>query len=126
MAKSVKPRFRRYLPGGGFDSNGSQVQGKTQIVGLVDVTSYTGGSGEPLTPRDLGLTAIDSLTLRPVNEVPGGDGKHKREAVYATDTETFYLINVDAAGDRTHEAVAAAIEVEFDVTGDSAHDVELT
>lgn len=126
MAKSIKTRFRKFLPGAGFDSNGSPVQGKTRVVGLVDVTSYTGGAGEPLTPRDLGLTAIDALTLRVKNEVPGGDGKHSREAVYADDTERFYLVNVNAAGSRTHFAGAATAEVEFDAFGDSAHDVELT
>lgn len=125
MTKSIKPRFKRFLPGSGYDSNGSPVQGKTHVVGLCDVTSYDGAGGESLTPRDIGLTNIDSLTLRPVNEVPGGDGKHKREAVYASDSETFYLINVDAAGSRTHLASASAVEVEYDATGDSAHDVEL-
>ena len=126
MASDVKIRFRSFLPGGGFDASGNAKQGKTRVVGLVDVTSYAGGGGESLAPVDIGLSTIDSISLRPVNEVPGGDGKSKREAVYAADSETFYLLNVTAAGARTHEAAAAAIEVEFDAFGDSAHDVELT
>lgn len=126
MASDIKKRFSSFLPGGGFDSAGNPKQGKTRVVGLIDVTSYAGGGGESLSAIDVGLSTIDSIKLRPVNEVPGGDGKHKREAVYASDSNTFYLLNVDAAGSRTHEAAAAAIEVEFVVEGDSAHDVELT
>lgn len=126
MASDVYVRFRSFLPGAGFDSSGNNKQGKTRVVGMVDVTSYAGGGGESLAPVDLGLTTIDFLAMRPVNEVPGGDGKHKREAVYAADSDKFYLINVDAAGSRTHESAATAMEVEFVAEGDSAHDVELT
>jgi hypothetical protein len=126
MANDVKIRFRDYLPGAGVDSAGEAKQGKTRVCGIIDVTSYTGGAGEPMTAIEMGMTAIDTLQMRVVNSVPGGDGKHAREAVYADDTETFYLINVDAAGSRTHFAVAATAVVEFDVFGDSAHDVELT
>lgn len=72
------------------------------------------------------MQGIDTLRLRVRNQVPGGDGKHSREAVYADDTERFYLVDVDAAGDRTHFAASATATVEFDAFGDSANDVELT
>lgn len=126
MASDVYIRFRQSLPGVGFDSSGNAKQGKTRVVGRIGVTSYAGGGGEALAAQDVGLTTIDTIYLRPLHEVPGGDGKHKREAVYAADSERFYLVNVDAAGSRTHEAATTAMTVEFVAEGDSAHDVELT
>lgn len=128
MANDVKIRFRSYLPGAGVDSAGEPKQGKTRVCGLIDVTSYTGPIGEPMTPIELGLSTIDTLQMRVVNSVPGNDGKHARECVYADDSERFYLINVSAAGVRTNYPAGAsgAAVVEFDVFGDSAHDVELT
>ena len=125
MANDVKIRSRSYLPGAGVDSAGSAKQGKTQVQGLIAVTSYTGGAGEPLTPIEMGVSAIDTLQMRVVNQVPHGDGLHSRESVYADDTERFYLINVNEGGTRTHFAVGATASVEFDVFGDSTDDVEL-
>jgi hypothetical protein len=126
MANDVKIRFRDYLPGAGVDSAGAAKQGKTRVVGRIDVTSYRGGGGELLPPIELGLSALDSLHLRVINQVTGADGTTIQEAVYADDSETFYLVDVDDAGARTHVAAAEAVVVEFDAFGDSAHDVELT
>lgn len=131
MASTVNTRFRQFLPGAGFDSAGNAVQGKTRVVGHVNVSSYNGG-GESLTPRDIGLTNIDSITLRVRNQVPGADGKHVIEASYAADSQQFYLVNVGVttatgAAVRTHFSLGSSNEVvEFVAEGDSAHNVELT
>lgn len=127
MAHDVKPRFRAFLPGSGFDFGGNPVQGKTRVVGLISVTSASGSAGESLDAIDVGLVTIDAITLRPVDEVPGtSGGTVKREAVYSVNTETFYLVDIDGAGARTFVTSGSAVEVEFVAEGDSSDNVELT
>lgn len=126
MANDVKIRFRSYLPGGGFDSAGGAKQGKTRVVGEVDVTSYAGQKGEPFVPRDLGLTAIDSIALRVADACVDGGGGATREVNYSKSTGHFYLILVAANGSVTNVAKAQTETLEFDALGDSANDVELT
>lgn len=127
MAHDVKTRFHSHLPGRGRDSSGDPTQGKTRVVGLIDVTSSGGAAGDALDAIALGLTAIDSITLRPVNEVPGNSGGTvKREAVYSVGTSTFYLVDISGAGARSFVASGTAVEIEFSAEGDSAANVELT
>ena len=127
MAHDVKPRFTAHLPGAGFDSSGSPKQGKTRITGLIDVTSYGGAAGEALDAIAIGLSSIDAITLRPVDEVPGtSGGTVKREAVFSVNTSTFYLVDITGAGSRSFVSSGSAVEVEFVAEGDSSHDVELT
>ena len=127
MAHDVKPRFTAFLPGSGFDSGGNPVQGKTRVVGLIDVTSSSGSAGESLDAIDVGLITIDAITLRPVDEVPGtSGGTVKREAVYSATTETFYLVEIDGAGARTFVTSGTAVPVEFVADGDGSGNVELT
>lgn len=125
MATNVKTRFRKFLPGAGFDANGSPVQGKTRVVGRLEVTSYTRG-GEPLTPRDIGLTTIDSIDIRVENEVAGPGAEVTREARYSLTDEVFYLTTTDSDGTRLEATGAGTENLQFDAFGDSAHDVELT
>jgi hypothetical protein len=97
------------------------------VVGLIDVTSSSGSSGESLDAIDVGLVTIDAITLRPVDEVPGAaSGLIKREAVYSSGTETFYLVNIDETGIRTFVTSGSAVEVEYVAEGDSSSDVSLT
>jgi hypothetical protein len=97
------------------------------VVGLIDVTSSSGSSGESLDAIDVGLVTIDAITLRPVDEVPGAAaGLIKREAVYSSGTETFYLVNIDETGIRTFVTSGSAVEVEYVAEGDSSSDVSLT
>lgn len=128
MASDVKIRFRSFLPGGGFDSSGNPKQGKTRVVGEVAVTSYVGSSGEPLSAIDVGLSAVDAITLRVSEEAAGDFSGHAltRGAVYAKGSGHFYLFTVDTDGDRVGYTAAATETVEFVAEGDSAHDVELT
>lgn len=129
MAIDVKIRFRSFLPGAGFDSSGNPKQGKTRVVGQIDVTSYSGGEGEPLKAVDVGLSTIDALTLRNTEEIAGGlsGGDAARRGVsYAKGSGHFYLWEVDGAGTITPVAATNATNVlEFVAEGDSAHDVEL-
>jgi hypothetical protein len=129
MATDVKIRFRSFLPGGGFDSSGNAKQGKTRVVGEVDVTSYDGGEGEPLKPVDVGLNAIDAITLRNAEEISGGlsgGDASRRGVVYAKGSGHFYLFTTDGAGTITPLASGGTETIEFVAEGDSAHDVELT
>jgi hypothetical protein len=134
MAIDVKPRFRSFLPGAGFDSSGNPKQGKTRVVGQVDVTAYSGGGGEPFNAVDIGLTTIDSITLRVADENSGamsdagGVGSARtRHVSYAKSTGHFYLYFMDGAGSKLPGVGTADTEtLEFDAFGDSASDVELT
>jgi len=125
MAIDVKIRYRSYLPGAGVDSTGAAKQGKTRVVGHVAVTSYVSAGG-PLTPIELGVSAIDSIQLRVRNQAKGPDGHVRREVLYSVSDEQFYLIEITRAGVTDNYADAATETLEFEVFGDSSHDVELT
>ena len=125
MASDVKPRFKSFLPGAGFDSAGNPKQGKTRVVGTVSVTSYTVG-GEALSAIDVGLTALDAISLRVTDETGSTSGDRRREALYSASTGQFYLNNITTAGVSAQYLAAATEELQFVAEGDSADDVELT
>jgi hypothetical protein len=126
MANDVRVRFKSFLPGAGFDSSGGAKQGKTRVVGTVTVTSYNGESGEPLSAVDVGLSTIDSITLRVREEYNTGSGT-VRTAPYSTSTGQFYLqTTLMTTGAISKVATAATETLEFVAEGDSANDVELT
>ena len=125
MANDVRIRFRSFLPGGGFDSAGDPKQGKTRVVGTVTVTSYTKG-GEALSPIDVGLSAIDAITLRVGDETGDPSATRKRDVLYSQTVDRFYLMNVTTAGVPVEYANADTETIEFVAEGDSAGDVELT
>jgi hypothetical protein len=126
MPTDITIRFKSFLPGAGKDASGNPKQGKTRVVGQIAVTDYTAG-GEPLTPQDLTLTAIDHLDLRVANEVGAPGGDQLRSAHYNQTDDLFYLVTMsNTAGDNTTEYADAATEtVEFVAEGDSSHDAEL-
>jgi hypothetical protein len=124
MARTVNRTFKQFLPGAGSDVSGSPKQGKTRVVGRVNVTSYARG-GEALSPNDIGLSTIDHIDLKVVGQVSNADGIATREAKYSNSTSQFYLIDVAVAGDKTQMAAAATEAVTYDAFGDSANDVEL-
>ena len=129
MASDYTIRFRQFLPGAGFDSAGNAKQGKTRIVGSCSVTAYSRG-GEALAPQDVGLTVIDSIHLRIEDEVHdlsgAGADEGRRTVLYNQTQDQFYLCMITNAGVVTEDTQGATQTVEFDVFGDSAHDVELT
>ena len=124
MANDVKRRFHSFLPGAGYDANGNPKQGKTRVVGRIEVTSYTRG-GEELTPTSIGLTAIDHLSLRPVDETGDPSGATKREARTDLSQNVFYLVDIGETGTPTEYSAGATETLEFQAEGDSAWDVEL-
>ncbi len=134
MANDVRIRFKSHLPGSGFDSAGGAKQGKTRVVGQVNVTSYGGAEGEPLSAVDLGLTTIDQISLRHRDEATGaashalGAGQALiRGVIYSRTTGHFYLFTTDSNGENTGIANGNSVAVlEFVAEGDSAVDVELT
>lgn len=124
MASDVKIRFRSFLPGVGFDSSGNPKQGKTRVVGSIAVTSYEPGA-EALAARDIGLTAIDSIMLRVADETGNASAQNNRAVRYVKSVGQFYLLNVASSGVPDEYAAAATETLEFEASGDSAHDVEL-
>ena len=126
MANDVRVRFKSFLPGAGLDSAGGAKQGKTRVVGTVTVTSYNGESGEPLGAVDVGLSTVDSITLRVREEYNTGSGT-VRTAPYSLSTGQFYLqTTAMTTGVISKVATAATETLEFVAEGDSANDVELT
>jgi hypothetical protein len=124
MANDVKIRYRDYLPGAGVDASGAPKQGKMRVLGHVAVTSYV-SSGEPLSAIELGVTTIDTIQMRVRNQAASPAAHSRREVIYSVADEQFYLFVVGVAGQTDHYADAATETVEFEVFGDSSHDVEL-
>lgn len=129
MAKSISIRHRSFLPGAGRDSSGAPKQGKTRVVGVISVTSYSGGGGEPLKARDLGLSNTDFVQLRVSDEasgdMSGAASAPVRGVTYSKSTGHFYLWLQDDDGEKTFVATAGTETVEFVAEGDSVQDVEL-
>ena len=123
MANDVKIRFRSFLPGAGFDSSGNPKQGKTRVVGEIDVTSYTPG-GENLAPVDVGLSNIDWVELNVRDETGNASAQSIRSAVVVQSVNQFYLVVIEPAGPNEY-ALAATETLDFVAEGDSAHDIEL-
>lgn len=127
MAIDITTRFKSFLPGAGFDSAGGPKQGKTRVVGIIDVTSYDGEEGEPLSAVDVGLTTIDSLTIRVRDQIDGSfPGARNRDALYSQSTGHFYLLTRVATGVALGVVAGSTETLEFVAEGDGAQDVELT
>lgn len=60
MAQDVRVLGRSRLEGGGFNTSGLASNTKETVWAEVKITSYT-SNGESLTPKDLGLSSIDSI-----------------------------------------------------------------
>jgi len=118
MANTVRTRFHRPLPRGGTNSGGSSKQGKVEVRGEVNVTTYI-RAGESLTPMDLGLTVIDWLDLKHENSAGGKEGSEPREVRYNYSTNEFYITEVGKP------ANAGSHRLFFNAFGDTARDVEL-
>lgn len=117
MSNTVAVRYRSYLPGSGFDSNGSPKQGKEESVGVITVTSAA--RGESLPPSKLGLTTIDFIDLQ-VQQAVGGAGGQPRTALYDYSSQEFYLFEDD---DPTN-LVGDSVTVRFHAFGDSIRGTE--
>ena len=66
MAIDVTIRSHTVLLQGGYNAVGVAGTTKSVVVGDIDIITYT-ASGEPLIPKDLGLTTIDGLYLSVVD-----------------------------------------------------------
>ena len=113
-SKTVRSESR--VLGGGFDSNGAPVQGKTRIVGRLAGSYATGGL--TLTPADLGLAAIDFIDFRVTTPAPTANGE--RNACY--NGSTLFLQDPD--GD-TEEGNGTTFVIEYVAEGDASRNVEL-
>lgn len=131
MAKDITIRFRQWIPGSGYNSAGDPVQGKQRVVGVSNTTTTTGwtAAGEPFTPKDIGLSTIDSITLVPVSANDAAtlpDGTNGLTIEYDfTNQLVFYFTQVRATGVETSVVNGEAAVFRFDAIGDSATAPEL-
>ena len=125
MSNTVSIRYRSFLPGAGFDSNGVAKQGKQEVRGVITVTNYARG-GEALAPADVGLNRIDYIDLQLEEPFEGADSDSTgREIGYSRSAQQFYINTVDGAGTKGKLVATSDPVVMFNAFGDSAHDVEL-
>jgi len=120
MPRTVKPTFKQWIPGAGRTTGGIPVQGKTRTVGRISVTTYE-GDGEPLKPSDVGLSTIDHISLKVVEEF---GNTVVREAVYSASAQQFYVFEILTTSG-VYQDANATNELSFVAEGDSAMDVEL-
>jgi len=124
MARTVKPTFKQWIPGAGRTAGGVPVQGKTRTVGRITLTAAAGGSpgeGERLTPADVGLSTIDHISLKVVEE---HGNTVVRTAVYSASAQQFYVFEVLTTSGVFQDASSTS-ELSFVAEGDSVMDVEL-
>ena len=119
MARDVKILHQTYLPGGGFTSSGKPKQGKSMVVGRIDVTSYT-TNGETLTANDMGLNTVDvavfgveDVNSQATTSVPG-------IARWDASAETLVVFDTGT----TQASSGETVTIGFFAAGDSARDVE--
>ncbi len=116
MAIDVTIRSHTALLGGGYGATGAASNRKTVVVGDINITTYT-ASGEPVFPKDLGLTAIDGLFLTVLDvdgNVPTATNIHSVGYAHVTG---LILLYDGSAG--TTDATTDA-QVRFVAFGDSA------
>lgn len=127
---NIKILFRRNLPGAGFNSAGVPVQGKTEVVGIFEVTTASGwtAAGEPLKPQDLGLTSIDFIDFSVVSVNDAATAPTNVTGMlianynYAAQTVIVNIINDSGSGTTDLASVTAgeACVLRFLAYGDSA------
>ena len=122
MASDVKIRFKRPHPGSGYDSAGNPKQGKVEVVGRIEVTTYA-QAGEDLRPQDVGLSVIDWIDIKHENMAGSTQGGEPRVVNYNFGAQQFYIS--EGSGTTVISANAGTHNLRFHATGDSASDVEL-
>jgi len=124
MARTIKTRVRSALPGTGFDSAGNAKQGKRRVTGSISVTSYT-SAGESLTATDLGLAAIDWISIVHEDQAANSEGDGSRWVNYVTSSSDFYILQTIGAGLEA-QATGTTHALRFDAMGDALDGIELT
>ena len=148
--RTIRIRYRSFLPGAGFSSSGKPKQGKTNVRGQVQIVDYVKG-GTALTAGDMGLDTLDDVTLTLVDPVRNQTSISRlRTVAYSSSAGEFYVFenipdyhqfylaggssveddnnasNFVSAGELREIAVDSDFTLSFDAFGDSAHDIELT
>ncbi len=100
--------------GGGFDTNGAAVQGKTNVWGILSGTYADGGIA--FSPQDVGLDTIDYISFRVTTPAVDADGTH---VIAATASLLFVYDEED------DEIGANSFVCEYFAVGDAARNVEL-
>ena len=122
MAIDVRVRSRTPLMVSGHDVNGAVVNNKTMVQGDLDITTYT-TSGEPIVPRDFGLTVIDALFID-ILDVDGGVSSTSSILIGNYDRTNELLLLWDGNGGVT--VAGSNAQVRFLAFGDSAAAPDLT
>ena len=85
------------------------------------MTSYTTG-GEDVLPKDIGLTGIDYVSFRVVDEVDASSPGSFQKATYDDSTNKLVVTTVNVAGASNTELTnGSTAKVQFESVGDSAH-----
>jgi len=124
LARTVKPTFKQWIPGAGRTAGGVPVQGKTKVVGRITLSAGQPGSpgeGEQLKPSDIGLSTIDHISLKVVEE---HGNTVTRQAVYSASAQQFYVFEILTTSG-VYQDASNTSEVSFVAEGDSVMDVEL-
>ena len=122
MAIDVRVRSRTPLMVSGHDVNGAVVNNKTMVQGDLDITTYT-TSGEPIVPKDFGLTVIDALFID-ILDVDGGVSSTSSILIGNYDRTNELLLLWDGNGGVT--VAGSNAQVRFLAFGDSAAAPDLT
>ncbi len=122
MAIDVRIRSRSTLPASGHTAAGVVSNRKVMVQGDVDITTYT-TAGEPIVPRDFGLTVIDALFID-VIDVDGTVSATDSVIQVTYDHTNELLILWD--GNAGVTVAGSNAQVRFLVFGDSAAAPELT
>jgi len=120
MAKVITVAYRLNLPGGGRAvDGGGAVNNKVIVAGEIDVTSYT-ASGEPLAPKDIGLTNIDYIgfDVRSVNDAVTEPASGAIPMAAYDDVLDLLIINIDHGAD-TAVTTGEDANVRFIAVGDA-------
>ncbi len=122
MAIDVRVRSRTSLLGSGHTVTGATVNTKTMVQGDLDITTYT-TAGEPLVPRDFGLTVIDAIFID-VLDVDGGVIATTSVIIGDYDRTNELLLLWD--GNAGVTVAGSNAQLRFLVFGDSAAAPDLT
>ncbi len=128
MSASVKILFKGTIPGVGFTSAGVQKQNKTVVVARIETLNVQSGA-EIIPVNQFGVETIDYIGLHTVSAsggVPTVSATTSVTAEYDDTTNTIFISDVAAAGDRAAITNNEDPVIQVLIVGDSAFVADLT
>lgn len=128
MSASVKILFKGTIPGVGFSSAGVAKQNKTVVVARIETLNVQSGA-EVVPPSSFGLDTIDFIALQVLSAsggVPAISATTSVTAEYNDVSQTIFISDVAAAGDRAAITNDEDPVIQVIAVGDSAFVADLT